>query len=388
MRKLTILLVVALIASACTNTKSDDDRSNESLGSAFYKAPDPLPEGSPGDIIRTEEIAAPEGARAWRILYLSETVDDKSVAVSGFVVAPKDPGDSKRPILAWAHGTLGLADKCAPSKQDDAYTSVPALQRFLDAGYVIAATDYQGLGGPGLHPFFVGESEAKGILDSARAARNIKQTNASSDIALLGNTEGGNGVLFGGQIADSYAPELDVKGVASGTPSGSLDQLYGSVSQLGGFVGFVVMGIYGFAAGYPDQVRVSEILTEEGLQQSGIVEKECANEIAAALTQPVEELVARSPLEVEPWPQLIAENTPGNVPTPEPILLFQGDSDLLVLLSTTQELVTQLCSQGDTVELKTFRGSDNETVLTDAANDYVSWIADRFADKPAESSCG
>ena len=54
----------------------------------------------------------------------------------------------------------------------------------MDAGYVLAATDYQGLGTPGPHPYLVGAAEAMNALDSVRAARNLTEAGASSDFVF------------------------------------------------------------------------------------------------------------------------------------------------------------------------------------------------------------
>ena len=75
----------------------------------FYAVPDPLPSKSPGTVIRSEKIAAPAGATAWRVLYHSETVDGRDIAVSGVVVAPNATAPKGgRPVVTWAHGTTGL----------------------------------------------------------------------------------------------------------------------------------------------------------------------------------------------------------------------------------------------------------------------------------------
>ena len=83
----------------------------------FYAVPDPLPPGPPGSPIWAERVAAPPGALAWRILYHSRTIHDEDIAVSGLVVAPDAaPPEGGFPVIAYAHGTTGLADPCAPSK--------------------------------------------------------------------------------------------------------------------------------------------------------------------------------------------------------------------------------------------------------------------------------
>ena len=147
---------------------------------AFYAPPQPLPAGAPGSLIRTEKVTGvpgvPAGATVWRILFHSRSIYDHDIAESGYVVVPsgKAPAGG-RPILSWAHGTTGFAGICAPSL----FTSqggvgpylVPGLADYLRAGFVVAATDYEGLGTPGIHPYLLGESEGRGVQLTSRRRR-------------------------------------------------------------------------------------------------------------------------------------------------------------------------------------------------------------------------
>ena len=77
-------------------------------------------------------------------------------------------------MISWAHGTSGISDNCTPSRNPGgAYTAYVAPQEnaWLKQGYAIASTDYEGLGTPGVHPYLVGRSEGRGVLDIARASR-------------------------------------------------------------------------------------------------------------------------------------------------------------------------------------------------------------------------
>jgi hypothetical protein len=111
----------------------------------------------PGEVIRAEAIRAPEGALAWRVMYVSRTWDDRLVPVTGMVVAPKEAGSKVRPVLNWLHGTTGGSRICAPSlaenpAQDLVQRSptapidygIPYLTAFLRRGFVVVATDYYG----------------------------------------------------------------------------------------------------------------------------------------------------------------------------------------------------------------------------------------------------
>jgi hypothetical protein len=118
--------------------------------------------------------------KAWRILYFSTGLDEKPVEVSGIVVAPElPPSLAGRHVVAWAHPTTGVADNCAPSLREDVFDTIPHLQALLALDYVVTATDYPGLGTSGPHPYLVGESEGRAVIDSVRAAREIEKAGAS-----------------------------------------------------------------------------------------------------------------------------------------------------------------------------------------------------------------
>ena len=235
-------------------------------GDAFYVPPRPLAKAKAGTIIRSTLIGgAPTGARAWKILYHSRVVDGRDIAVSGVVIAPTGAAPrGGRVVVTWAHGTSGMADVCAPSKQSDIASgntstsgpagfgaAMPYVQTFLDAGYVVAATDYEGVGTPGLHPFLVGESEGRSVLDAARAAHDLKGAAAASKVLVLGHSQGGHAALFAGELAASYAPELRVLGVAAEAPGPDVEHTLPSVASATFANGYVVSVVEGFHAAYP-----------------------------------------------------------------------------------------------------------------------------------------
>ena len=133
--------------------------------------------GPPGSIIRAEvmDIGTP-GASTFRILYRSVAPDGRPIAVSGVVIRPagRNPPEG-RPVVAWAHPTTGVARKCAPSLIPNVLTDIPGLLDMLHRGWVIAATDYPGLGTAGIHPYLVGVSEAHAVLEfGPRRARHCR----------------------------------------------------------------------------------------------------------------------------------------------------------------------------------------------------------------------
>ncbi|HMC42186.1 MAG TPA: hypothetical protein VKI20_04180, partial [Acidimicrobiales bacterium] len=116
-------------------------------GDAFYQPPSPLAPAKPGTVIWATPIGGSGDSVAFKVLYHSRSARDRDIAVSGLVFAPKgSPPPGGRPLLAYAHGTTGLDDRCAPSRSNGAGEAAEVAARLVPRGFVVTATDYEGLG--------------------------------------------------------------------------------------------------------------------------------------------------------------------------------------------------------------------------------------------------
>jgi hypothetical protein len=181
-----------------------------SAQTSFYDAPKSLLDGEPGSVVRQERIdGAPLGAAAYRVLYRSTGLTGEPIFVSGVVVVP--PGEApagSRPIIAWAHPTTGITPRCAPSLAIFLFQQIQGLRSFVAHGCVVAATDYPGLGTPQTHPYLVGDSEARAVIDAVRVAGAMPGSGGGKRFVVWGHSQGGQAALFTGLIAKTYAPEL------------------------------------------------------------------------------------------------------------------------------------------------------------------------------------
>src|ERR1700760_2363742 len=160
---------------------------------AFYDATAAeIAAGPPGSVIRSEPMdGAPAFGIARRVLYRSTSPEGKPIAVSGVIVTP--PGDAPAggwPIVAWAHPTTGIVPRCAPSLAIFLFQQIAGSRPLIEQGFAIAATDYPGLGTPGPHPYLVGVSEARAVIDSVRAARAFPGVTGKR-FAVWGHSQGG-----------------------------------------------------------------------------------------------------------------------------------------------------------------------------------------------------
>jgi pimeloyl-ACP methyl ester carboxylesterase len=206
-------------------------------GEKFYCPPTALP-STHGDVIWSrplEGLAALESASHNElVLYRSEAVDGTPIGISGIVALPQSPPPQQRyPVVSWAHGTLGLGDKCAPSRDSkEMAQNLPEhhlinqaphglLNAFLRQGWAVAMTDYEGMGTPGSHPYLLGESEARSVLDMVRAARHL-YSQISDQLAIVGHSQGGQAALFAAHYC-WWTPELNLRAVAALAPAAHVE---------------------------------------------------------------------------------------------------------------------------------------------------------------------
>jgi pimeloyl-ACP methyl ester carboxylesterase len=265
----------------------------------FYQVSDDDLGKGPGHLIDSEELtgyAALEDASAmYRVIYESTSaVGDrlgKPIGVSGMIAFPTTPpvGDGW-PVISWAHGTVGSADKCAPSMDSDdlgppADSGLGLLRKinkaphkllnaFLRAGWAVAMTDYEGLGTYGNHPYLLGESEGRGILDIVPAVAQLatKDRPISDQYGIVGHSQGGQAALFGAHLAgtDEYARSGGLIGVAALAPASNLKagllvayQQPQPFSDLGAFYPLFSNGVFGGDPG----IDKTQIFHDGALQQ-------------------------------------------------------------------------------------------------------------------------
>jgi pimeloyl-ACP methyl ester carboxylesterase len=356
----------------------------------FFDATGVAP-GAPGEVIRARPFDAGDARlQGWQVLAWSRDVRDEPVAVSGVVVAPLAPTGEPRPILSWAHGTTGMGDQCAPSRawgagQASERAMLPAL---LDAGWVFAATDYQGLGTPGEHTYVVGQAEGRNVLDIARAAQRLDGTGATSasPVVAWGHSQGGGAALFAAELAPTYAPELDVVGAIGGAPAAEFGPISSSIAS-GPYAGFQLMASIGFLTAYPE-LRGSEPLAPEAEEAFDAVRTSCVAEI-------LDRFAGRSLTEVDigtvddadALAAVLARNTAGHVATDVPIFIYHGEDDDLIPPAVSTRAHDRYCALGVPVQLRTYPGTNHVTVIGAALGEIVAYAQARVAGEPAPTSC-
>lgn len=384
MRSLALAVVAISLGMAAVPARADD----------FYVVPSAEIAGKPGTVIRAETFKAPPGASAaYRILYRSRGLDGQPIPVSAVVVVPDSPAPpGGRPIVSWAHATSGIARNCARSMYSSLYTNMYGLQDMLAKGMVVVATDYPGLGVGGRHPYLIGKAQGHAVLDAARAARALPEVQAGKDFAVAGYSQGGHASLYAGILARSYAPELNLVGIAASAPPTDLGALIREAGDNPVGKVFATFALVSWSRLYT--IPLHNVI--EG--RVSLVAENIASSCNMEFGQSFKLMFAEQAFEREgflkadvtrmsPWKELLARNSPGPTPRGVPVFIAQGTEDDLVRPDVTQAYVNRLCGRGVRVEVVPIRGGHEETG-PGAAKPMANWLAARFAGKSAPSDCG
>ena len=336
----------------------------------------------------------PVGAQAYRILYRSTGLHDQPIAVSGIVVIPPGPPPPEgRPIVAWAHPTTGVVPHCAPSLTLFVFQSMMGLRPMIERGVVVVATDYPGLGTSGPHPYLVGVSEGRAVLDSVRVARLMPGVGGGSRFAVWGHSQGGQASLYAGLLAKAYAPELNLVGVAAAAPATELVTLMGDDFKTTGGKNLTAMTLWSWSRVFG--APINKVVVPEAIPTVDRLADECIESIFDIMERrrtekPLEQhfLSVSNIATVDPWKTLALRNTPGPLAANIPLFLAQGTADNLVHPAVTRAYFRQQCKAGGKVRMLWLPNEGHGFAGRDSANAAVDWMMGRFAGEPAPDDCG
>jgi len=362
---------------------------------SFYEPPSPLPQGSPGEVIRCEEVDAylvpglRLRARAWRVLYLSTAATGEPTAVSGIVLMPRGRHQQVRPLIGYAIGTHGIGDSSAPSRLLPRGLDWEAamMAMILARGWAVAITDYQGLGTPGDHTYMVGRALGPNVLDSMRAARQLSPEELPEDgpAAIIGYSEGGAAAAWAAQLQPTYAPEMGLAGVVAGAAAADVETAGPSLDGTF-FSFFMAYGGIGYAAAYPE-LELDRYLTPmaqgriDGLRQSSVLQAMLGGPRfmhAAELTQP-------NVLEMPEWRARLRENKLGTIAPEAPVLLHHARRDQIVSFTQSVNLSQDWEQLGADVRLYVTRGGlDHLSGAVAGTPVALEWLARRLGRRPQQ----
>ena len=401
---------------------------------AFYEAASKLrPQGALGQIVGQESIPTPvAGAQAWRIAYISSDVSGRKTIVTGLVVAPVGLAPAGgRPIMAWAHGTTGTAENCGPSQvlnparelneyflmDGDSWTDygLPNVEAFIKEGYVVVATDYQGLGGGGRHQYAVAASQARDVINSIRAASSMKASGAGNKAIIYGWSQGGGATIAAASLPDYIARQgtasdnilllgfvalapFDTAVLAAGTPPDQSDseklmaELTAKFSDnVFNFTHFA-MNMWGTQAAFPD-LSLNDLFTDDGTKAvDRVFSNKCmhaaADTLNYAYSSEYKTLLNPQPKNTLAWTAALVRSSVVPVQPVAPVIIYWGTKDTVVPPVMGKLYQDQMCKLGGNVERIQLAGEQTHfSTPVASAPLYLTWVKDRVAGRSLANGC-
>ena len=359
-------------------------------GTAFYTPSSPVGGARHGDLLRARRLtggaAVPGAARTDLLLYRGTRVDGRPTAISGALSLPK--GRAPRggwPVVSFAHGTTGLADQCAPTRPEGARYSAyayPLMTAWLKRGWAVARTDYEGLGTPGAHPYLVGASEGRSVLDVVRAAAQRDPRVSTRRVVLAGHSQGGHAAIWAAALARRYTPELAVKGTVAFAPAshtGEQAALIAALTQPSPLTALAASILAGVDTERPD-LRVAAKLTDRARELFPSVRTTCVAQLLSPTSfgglAPADLL--RPGIDPAPIIRALNRNDPETLTIRTPLRVEQGAADTTVFPQFTAQLVTALRGRGARPAVATREGVGHGDIVRAGAAASTAWIARRL----------
>ena len=332
--------------------------------------------------------------------YKMQGIKGQETQATALVFTPKtEPPAGGWPIVAWAHGTVGVGDDCAPSRNrlivegllPDVHTQ-KMIDSFVQAGYVVVAPDYEGLGEPSgreLHPFLNLKSEAYSITDAVVATKSWLGNKASNKWAVVGASQGGHAALGAAQYA--ARANMDYKGVVAFAPANNLEMIESlsdmAVAQRGLFNQILSYSVLdtltaymaaGMKSVYPTEPVYSIVFKSPTDKVAEKAESECILDMANSMSNSMFTYLGQNE-NLENYPRknkgytqhpivrqfLDKDLPPLQTVVKTPIIIYQGDKDLIVLPRATDALVAQARALTTKIDYRKGPDWDHLTVFKD-----------------------
>jgi pimeloyl-ACP methyl ester carboxylesterase len=396
------LLIAGSVFAAPSGPKPVLDPAQGDGGvSAFYVWDKEVP-GTLGQLLRQEplpeKLMLANASKSVRVLYISTNgIDGKTpITVSGAVYLPKGQVPSGGwPVVAWAHGTTGIADVCAPSWAPRSQRDTDYLNAWLAQGYAIVATDYQGLGTPGGHPWMTAKPEAYSVLDSIRSALGAFRE-LSNSVVIVGQSQGAHAALSASLLANRYARGLNLRGtVATGVPAippfapaTKAPQI--PVPPLPGAGLLAVLRLFTFLAlDHSPDFKPFDYLGDDAKAVFEAARTGCTAEVAKAADQ--HRVTAENAFKRNPDAAAAKAAPFQQYPTPrfiQPVFIGTGLSDITTAPDGQYNFVRAACHTGSIVEQHYYPGKDHSGTVNASLVDSIPFVKKILAGQRIDGNCG
>jgi pimeloyl-ACP methyl ester carboxylesterase len=361
----------------------------------FYTPPASLPARN-GDVIASAatNFGLNPGVKSTAIKYRSTTATGVPNYVTGTLLVPNAAwtGTGPRPIVGFAPGTQGLGDNCAASKAmaNSLFYEAGNVQSLLDKGWAVAVTDYEKIGTPGDHTYVIKNAEGHALLDVVRAAQRLPGSGiaANAPVGFWGYSQGGQAAAAAAELEATYAPELNVKGVAAGGIPADLAVVAANLNGPGNFwFTFLAFAAVGLNSAYPE-LNLDSYLNQTGRDLMNAGRSAClVDGLLLGAGKHIEDLTTTNPLNNPAWQARINQQKLGSVGPQVPVFAYHGVLDEIIPYAQATALRDAWCARGTKVQWTDYVFADHLLGVFTGGGDVVNWLNARFTNQPLTPTC-
>lgn len=388
---------------------SDRELFGEDFDFDFYATSPEFYNSKPGDLLKFEpmnpaQLDVMASMSAYRFQYTSQDLNGSLVPVTGFIALPYTSyrPDNKLPVIAYAHGTIGIFRGCPPSTTPSLY-DYTSWSLLTQRGYALVATDYAGLGNDYIpHRYLTFPAHANDVYNSMLAARKAFPDLFTDEWMSAGHSQGG-GTAW--KLSESLPSQDTEAGKYLGTVALAPASKIYNMASLGSQILFnspdydqydityeltmlplALQRVFPNAStaalktDFLDRIALAErtqscytgfLALAYGLKPSDIFESPTA---------------IQSSSELKEWQDMVAPANGGR--SVGPLLIVQGSNDTAVLPQTTQESFNDTCQFGNQAHLSMYPEMDHSDLLVASATEWIGFIDDRFAHPDSDGVSG
>lgn len=378
-RRTSVVLALAAVfaaqsvsANARPMTELTGQVYDSGIDAAHYSGPIPARGQIIAQAYLDPHVRIPNAGKQFRILYSTVDGNGRPAVSSGAVYLPDTPPPpGGYPLLAYAHGTTGIGDGCAPSTVEDLDPLIEDRSKWLRQGYALVASDYVGLGTPGLHDFLATQAAATSVTDAVIAAKRADFP-VTDKWAVYGHSQGGQVALATARYATELtrAAGLDFRGAVSTAPPANIETVlpaFGPDSPPfplpSGLATFPLYLLNGVANAHPD-VNIESVLTPLGKEWLANARELCVDKLGKALGDIDLRDFFTAPISSIPNIDAILRDYM-QVPFSgydRPIFLGHGAVDTLAPIVTSLSQAAQMAAAGQPVEYHVYPTADHTTL--------------------------
>lgn len=358
----------------------------------FYTQPASFAGDGPGQVLKSRKVTVPAlslASTTYQVQYVSTDTAGAPQANVATILKPRSPSNSPK-LVSYQPAIDSLSYNCDPSYQLRRGTQkeVGVIAALLVKGWTVVVPDFLGPD----HEWTAGYVEAKGTLDGIRAAENFAPAGlngAATPVGMNGYSGGARGTEFANELAPTYAPELNIVGAAPGGLAVNAEHVMRHVNG-GVFAGIYLAALLGLDRAYPS-MRVDALLNARGKQMQKNISRMCIVQYTATYAfHRIESYTVDGvdPMSLPRVQSVLHQIRGGQYGTPAaPTYLYMASNDELVVPADADKLVQKYCAEGLTVDYVKIPG-EHVTTLATGFPGAVTWLAGRFAGKPAPTTCG